>query len=151
MGKRKWKQTKKRKQSPKTPENQDNDPPTKRIKLTPIPQLTPEKLTNQTTTQTRNNNNKINKNNNKIKRPDKKQHRKRKTPQDIQKTKTTKNIYQETNEPTPDITQMATAEMIQKTYVEYLPGGAKKDRYRKQYIPKINNKQNAKKKTEMAE
>jgi len=55
-------QTNKRKHSPKFSEYRNNDPPTKRIKLILIPQLAPEKLTSQTKTQTRNNNNKINKN-----------------------------------------------------------------------------------------
>jgi len=46
---------------------------------------------------------------------------------------------------------MTTAEMIQKTYVEYLPDGTKRDRYRKQHMPKINIKQNTKKENKMTQ
>jgi len=35
---------------------------------------------------------------------------------------------------------MGMAEIIQKTYVEYLPDGRKRDRYRKKYIPKNQHK-----------
>ena len=32
---------------------------------------------------------------------------------------------------------MNTAEIIQKTYVEYLPDGTKRDRYRKEFLKQI--------------
>jgi len=39
-------------------------------------------------------------------------------------------IHTTTTEPTPDITKITTAEIIVKTYVEYLTNGTKRDRYR---------------------
>ena len=64
------------------------------------------------------------------------------------KEKTTKNIQNNNipkQEPIPDTTKMDTAEIIQNAYVEYLPDGTKRDRYRKEFLKKLQIANNTKK------
>ena len=49
-------------------------------------------------------------------------------------TKTIQNNIIPENEPRLDTTKMNTAGIIQNTYVEYLPSGTKRDRYRKEFL-----------------
>jgi len=53
----------------------------------------------------------------------------------------------------PDTTKMNTAEIIQNTYVEYLPDGTKRDRYRKEFLKKLQltNNETTKRKREEQE
>jgi len=65
-------------------------------------------------------------------------------------TKTIQRNIIPNNEPIPDTTKMNTAQIIQNKYVEYLPDGTKRDRYRKEFLKKAttNKQRNNKKKTQ---
>merc|ERR1712112_701911 len=72
------------------------------------------------------------------------------------KGNTTKTIQRNiipNNEPIPDTTKMNTAQIIQNTYVEYLPDGTKRDRYRKEFLKKLQltNNETTKRKREEQE
>jgi len=102
--------------------------PTKRIKLIPNekPQQSPKNNNKQKTQETTKQNKKL------VLTQQKKTQKQRKPIKNIQYN----NIPEQ--EPIPDTTKMNTAEIIQNTYVEYLPDGTKRDRYRKEFL-KNNN------------
>ena len=54
------------------------------------------------------------------------------------------------SEPQPNIAKMKTAEIIQNTYVEYLPNGTKRDRYRKEYLKQLQLTNNNSRKKEIS-
>ena len=100
--------------------------PTKRIKLIPNekPQQSPKNNNKQKTQETTKQNKKL------VLTQQKKTQKQRKPIKNIQYN----NIPEQ--EPIPDTTKMNTAEIIQNTYVEYLPDGTKRDRYRKEFLKK---------------